>query len=103
MPRTPLGGYRRRCLLPRYTYVCGDGHVADDLRRGLDVDTIECPTCRALAVRLPFYKNQYIQGETVSVQVPAADGRYRVMDFEKTLWKEAQARAKKHRGERARA
>jgi putative FmdB family regulatory protein len=51
--------------MPLYDYRCNEGHVTE-VRAGYDVKTLPCPTCGREAHRIPVYRVQYINGETVA-------------------------------------
>jgi len=76
--------------MPTYDYYCGCG-VVTEARQGISVEAIPCPACGQSAERVPFYTNQYINGETVAKGITKATragnvkdkhGRYRLSIFE---------------------
>ena len=58
-------------MSPLYDFRCEEGHVTE-VRAGREVQALLCPTCGRVAHRVPIYKSQYINGETVAKGVPRA-------------------------------
>jgi putative FmdB family regulatory protein len=53
-------------VMPVYDYQCDlCGHVFE-LRTRMDIVSILCPRCNGDARRVPVYRDQYINGETVA-------------------------------------
>jgi len=57
--------------MPTYDYLCGLGHTTE-ARQGFIVSAIPCPVCGRTANRVPVYRDQYINGETVAKGVTKA-------------------------------
>ena len=57
--------------MPVYDFLCENGHKTE-VRAGLEVTALACPTCGYDARRLSVYESQYINGETVAKGVPRA-------------------------------
>lgn len=48
--------------MPLYDY--SDGKHVTESRQGIDIESIPCPRCGAIATRAPFYLAQYMQADT---------------------------------------
>ena len=101
--------------MPLYDFEDDEGHVTE-MRASYEVTAIACPICGAEARRLPIYRSQYINGETVAKSSPKASrmgnvvdkhGRYRTDLFQEAAqeagdigpaWEEAKRRARRING-----
>lgn len=66
-------------MSPLYDFCCRKGHVTE-VRAGMEVTAISCPTCGRDAQRLSVYESQYINGETVAKAFPKATREGNIKD-----------------------